>query len=152
MRSLPKSTRIMFTPSSDNQVDYSSLLTGCRLPFFTCFHIQIILSSVQVGTPKPVGSDTSLTDKLERYCTMFNLQREIETLSLVIKPFTHPSIFHFKISCQAIRNLHTEFSSTDNGIHLLDVQEKLHKFQLQEIQVGISIWIENGFVPHLGQI
>ena len=38
---------------------------------------------------------------------------------------------------QAISTLHTEFSSTDNGIHLLDVQEKLHKFQLQESQVGI---------------
>merc|ERR1719210_2314009 len=56
-------------------------------------------------------------DKLERYCTVINLQREIETLSL------------------AISTLHTEFSSTDNGIHLLDVQEKLHKFQLQESQV-----------------
>ena len=40
-----------------------------------------------------------------------------------------------KISLQAISTLHTEFSSTDNGIHLLDVQEKLHKFQLQESQV-----------------
>ena len=57
-------------------------------------------------------------DKLERYCTVINLQREIETLSI------------------AIATLHTEFSSTDNGIHLLDVQEKLHKFQLQESQVN----------------
>ena len=55
MRSLPKSTRIMFTPSSDNQVDYSSLLNGRRLSFFTYLNIQIILSSVQVGTPKPAG-------------------------------------------------------------------------------------------------
>ena len=42
-----------------------------------------------------------------------------------------------KISFQAISTLHTEFSSTDNGIHLLDVQEKLHKFQLQESQVSV---------------
>jgi spectrin beta len=56
-------------------------------------------------------------DKLERYCTVIGLQREIETLSLTIS------------------TLHTEFSSTDQGIHLLDVQEKLHKFQLQESQV-----------------
>ena len=48
---------------------------------------------------------------------MIGLQREIDTLSL------------------AISTLHTDFSSTDNGIHLLDVQEKLHKFQLQESQV-----------------
>ena len=53
----------------------------------------------------------------ERYCTVIGLQREIDTLSL------------------AISTLHTDFSSTDNGIHLLDVQEKLHKFQLQESQV-----------------
>jgi len=52
-------------------------------------------------------------DKLERYL------REIETLSL------------------AISTLHTEFSSTDNGIHLLDLQEKLHKFQLQKSQVHV---------------
>ena len=55
-------------------------------------------------------------DKLERYCTVIGLQREIETLSL------------------AIATLHTEFSSTEHGLHLLDVQEKLHKFQLQESQ------------------
>ena len=58
------------------------------------------------------------------------------------------------ISFQAISTLHTEFSSTDNGIHLLDVQEKLHKFQLQESQVGDLnlIRLESGFVPHLGRI
>ena len=59
-----------------------------------------------------------------------------------------------KISFQAISTLHTEFSSTDNGIHLLDVQEKLHKFQLQESQVSVLnlFRLENGFVPHPGQI
>lgn len=71
-------------------------------------------------------------DKLERYCTVIGLQREIDTLSL------------------AISTLHTDFSSTDNGIHLLDVQEKLHKFQLQESQVKLkdllavrieSVWV-----------
>ena len=46
---------------------------------------------------------------------------------------------HRGLDFQAISTLHTEFSSTDNGIHLLDVQEKLHKFQLQESQVGIQI-------------
>ena len=72
-------------------------------------------------------------DKLERYCTVINLQREIETLSLVSKLFRLDFLI---TSLQAISTLHTEFSSTDNGIHLLDVQEKLHKFQLQESQVG----------------
>ena len=59
-----------------------------------------------------------------------------------------------KNSLQAISTLHKEFSSMDNGIHLLGVQEKLHKFQLQESQVSILnlFRLENGFVPHLGQI
>ena len=81
-------------------------------------------------------------DKLERYCTVINLQREIETLSLVSKLFQMILTSLIKTSFQAISTLHTEFSSTDNGIHLLDVQEKLHKFQLQESQVGNPILLQ----------
>lgn len=57
-------------------------------------------------------------DKLERYCSLINLQREIETLAITIK------------------HLQSEFSSSDGGSHLLDVQEKLQKFHLQESQVN----------------
>ena len=57
-------------------------------------------------------------DRLERYCTLINLQREIETLDTTIML------------------LHQEMESTEPGIHLLDVQEKLQKFQLQESQVN----------------
>ena len=56
-------------------------------------------------------------DRLERYCTLINLQREIETLDTTIML------------------LHQEMESNEQGIHLLDVQEKLQKFQLQESQV-----------------
>merc|ERR1719410_2377054 len=57
-------------------------------------------------------------DRLERYCTLINLQREIETLDTTIML------------------LHQEMESTEPGIHLLDVLEKLQKFQLQESQVN----------------
>merc|ERR1719410_2824003 len=57
-------------------------------------------------------------DKLERYSTLISLQREIETLA------------------SAIQLLQQEMESTEPGIHLLDVQEKLQKFQLQESQVN----------------
>merc|ERR1719210_2890017 len=57
-------------------------------------------------------------DKLERYCIIISLQREIETLASTIKL------------------LQQELESTEPGIHLLDVQEKLQKFQLQESQVN----------------
>merc|ERR550532_1304331 len=57
-------------------------------------------------------------DKLERYCTLISLQRDIETLAA------------------PIRSLQQELESTEPGIHLLDVQEKLQKFQLQESQVN----------------
>ena len=57
-------------------------------------------------------------DKLERYCTIITLQREIETLSVTIMA------------------LQQELASSEPGSHLLDVQEKLQKFQLQESQVN----------------
>ena len=57
-------------------------------------------------------------DKLERYYTLISLQREIETLAATI------------------RSLQQELESTEPGSHLLDVQEKLQKFQLQESQVN----------------
>jgi len=57
-------------------------------------------------------------DKLERYCTIITLQREIETLSVTIMA------------------LQQELDTTEPGSHLLDVQEKLQKFQLQESQVN----------------
>ena len=57
-------------------------------------------------------------DKLERYCTLISLQRDIETLA------------------STIRSLQQELESTEPGSHLLDVQEKLQKFQLQESQVN----------------
>ena len=56
-------------------------------------------------------------DKLERYCTIITLQREIETLSV------------------SIMALQQELDTSEPGSHLLDVQEKLQKFQLQESQV-----------------
>ena len=56
-------------------------------------------------------------DKLERYCTIITLQREIETLSVTIMA------------------LQQEVDTPEPGSHLLDVQEKLQKFQLQESQV-----------------
>ena len=56
-------------------------------------------------------------DKLERYCTIITLQREIETLSITIMA------------------LQQELDTPEPGSHLLDVQEKLQKFQLQESQV-----------------
>merc|ERR1719410_2219998 len=57
-------------------------------------------------------------DRLERYSIIISLQREIETLDTTIML------------------LHQEMESTEPGIHLLDVLEKLQKFQLQESQVN----------------
>ena len=53
-------------------------------------------------------------DKLERYCTIITLQRKIETLSVTIMA------------------LQQEPDTSEPGSHLLDVQEKLQKFQLQK--------------------
>jgi hypothetical protein len=49
-----------------------------------------------------------------RYCTIITLQRDIETLLV---------------------NIMLELDNSEPGSHLLDVQEKLQKFQLQESQV-----------------
>ena len=54
---------------------------------------------------------------MERYCTIITLQREIETLSVTLML------------------LQQELDTSKPGTHLLDVQEKLRKFQLQESQV-----------------
>ena len=70
-------------------------------------------------------------DKLERYCTIITLQREIETLAVTILV------------------LQQELDTAEPGSHLLDVQEKLQKFQLQESQVcsqifeGTSVSVRN---------
>ena len=56
-------------------------------------------------------------DKLERYCTIITLQREIGTLSIT--------------TIALLQKLNT----SEPGSHLLDVQEKLRKFQMQESQV-----------------
>ena len=56
-------------------------------------------------------------DKLERYCTVITLQKEIDILSVTIMA------------------LQQELDTFEPGSHLLDVQEKLQKFQLQESQV-----------------
>ena len=56
-------------------------------------------------------------EKLERYSAVISLQREIETLATTIAA------------------LQAELDTGESGSHLLDVQEKLQKFQLQESQV-----------------
>jgi spectrin beta len=60
-------------------------------------------------------------NKLERYCTIITLQREIDTLSVTIMA------------------LQQELDNSKPGSHLLNVQEKLQKFQLQESQVQYPI-------------
>ena len=56
-------------------------------------------------------------DKLKRCCTIITLKKEIEILSVTIMA------------------LQQELGTFEPGSHLLDVQEKLQKFQLQESQV-----------------
>ena len=56
-------------------------------------------------------------DKLKRCCTIITLKKEIEILSVTIMA------------------LQQELDTFEPGSHLLDVQEKLQKFQLQESQV-----------------
>ena len=56
-------------------------------------------------------------EKLERFSTITTLQRDMETFA------------------ESILGLQFEFELEDPGRHLLDVQEKLQKFQLQESQV-----------------
>ena len=60
-------------------------------------------------------------NKLERYCTIITLQREIDTLSVTIMA------------------LQQELDNSKSGSHLLNVKEKLQKFQLQESQVQYPI-------------
>lgn len=57
-------------------------------------------------------------EKLERSSSIINLQMEIDTLILTIK------------------HLQSEMSSAGGALHLLDVQEKLQKFHIQESQVN----------------
>ena len=62
-------------------------------------------------------------EKLERSSSIINLQMEIDTLILTIK------------------HLQSEMSSAGGALHLLDVQEKLQKFHIQESQVSIYLSI-----------
>jgi len=56
--------------------------------------------------------------KLETYCSIINLKEIMETLGLTIG------------------NLQVEFSNEEAGKHLLEVQDMLQKYQLQESQVN----------------
>ena len=54
---------------------------------------------------------------LERYSSIITMQREIDTLAVTIQM------------------LKQDLETSESGSHLLDVQEKLQKFQIQESQV-----------------
>ena len=70
-------------------------------------------------------------NKLERYCTIITLQREIETFSVTIML------------------LQQELDTSKPGSHLLDVQEKLQKFQLLETQVHNPIWNQDHYTSNV---
>jgi len=57
-------------------------------------------------------------EKLERYSSIITMQREIDTLAVTIQM------------------LKQDLETSESGSHLLDVQEKLQKFQIQESQVN----------------
>ena len=70
-------------------------------------------------------------DKLERYCTIITLQREIGTLSIT--------------TIALLQKLNT----SEPGSHLLDVQEKLQKFQLLETLVHNPIWNQDHYTSNV---